>query len=141
MRSLNEAWAVLSDPTRRVAYDRTLVAPPGGSGPSGRGGPPTPREARRVRLWPFLVIGAGLLVIVTAYAGRPADTSTRVEPVGQCLVEGADLDRTESCRSAGGRRIVAVGGAGVQCPSGSDLRILRGDAQRRTVCVSRVAGR
>ena len=142
MRSLNEAWAVLSDPRRRAAYDRSLTAVPR-RGPAGTvealdaeaEDPPPPR----VRLWPLLVVAAVLLVVVTAYAGRPADTRSRVEPVGQCLVEGGELDRTEDCRSAGGRRIVAVGGPGVRCPEGTDVRALRGDPGRRRVCVDRVA--
>ena len=146
MRRLNEAWAVLSDPGRRAAYDRTLSAAAAGPGDGNESvnedddGPP-PRPGIRLRLWPFMVLGAGLLVVVTAYAGRPGDLSTREEPVGQCLIEGGDLDRTEPCRSPGGRRIVAVGRAGVQCPAGTDPRPLRGDPQRRTACVSRVAGR
>jgi hypothetical protein len=140
MRALNEAWTVLSDPARRAAYDRSLA---------GDGAPPRPRRAAevpppprvRLRLWPFLILGAGLLVVLTAYAGRPGDIRTSVEPVGQCLVEGSNLDRTEPCRSAGGQRIVAVGGPGVQCPGGSDAQALRGDPRRRTACVARVAGR
>ena len=148
MRALNEAWAVLSDPDRRGAYDRsrqaaetaeTAIRPDEAEETDEPDTPPRPHI--RVRLWPFLVLGAGLLVVLTAYAGRPGDLSTQVEPVGQCLIEGADLDRTEPCRSAGGRRIVAVGGPGVMCPSGTDQRALRGDPERRTVCISRVAGR
>lgn len=131
MRALNEAWAILSDPERRAAYDRSS----GGRGPE----PPAPRI--RIRLWPFLILGAALLVVLTAYAGRPGDLSTQVEPVGRCLVESADLDRTEPCRSPGGRRIVAVGGPGAQCPGGSDPRVLRGDQERRTAGISRVTGR
>lgn len=159
MRALNEAWAVLSDPHRRGAYDRTLRASAAAGGPEeAPDGPeaidepgPRPGFRIRVRLWPFLVLGAVLLVVLTAYAGRPGDLSTQAEPVGQCLIEGglieggliegADLDRTEPCRSRGGRRIVAVGGPGVQCPSATDRRPLRGDPERRTVCISRVAGR
>ncbi len=146
MRSLNEAWAVLSDPVRRAAYDRFLADGALGHRESAGRGRHLPAcagrsRAKAVRLWPFLVIGAGLLVVVTAYAGLPADTRTEVEPVGQCLVQGANRDRTEPCRSAGGARIVAVGGPGVRCPEGTDVRALRGDAERRTVCVSRVAGR
>lgn len=151
MRSLNDAWAVLSDHTRRAAYDRRrTVAGPGASGRDDGSGRPVSGSTHdgssahpptRLRLWPLLVLGAGLLVVVTAYAGRPADTRTQVEPVGQCLVEGADLDRTEPCRSAGGRRIVAVGGPGVQCPERTDTRALRGDPATRTACVPRVAGR
>lgn len=140
MRSLNEAWSVLAAPDRRAAYDRSLACTrrdvPAPSRIDG-----APRSVIRLRLWPFLVLGAGLLVVLTAYAGRPADISTQVEPVGQCLLEGADLDRTQPCRSAGGLRIVAVGGPGVLCPGGTDVRVLRGDPEGRTACVSRVAGR
>ena len=140
MRSLNEAWAVLSDPRRRDAYDRSLTAV-GSRVRAGTTEVPDAEEAAplRVRLWPLLVLAVVLLVVVTAYAGRPADTRSRVEPVGQCLVEGGGLDRTEACRSAGGRRIVAVGGPGVRCPEGTDVRALRGDPERRTACVDRVA--
>ena len=139
MVAVNEAWEVLSDPARRAAYDRVALVAAAGPDPRGRPGPGTRRP--RLRLWPFLILGAGLLVVLTAYAGRPGDALTQVEPVGQCLAEGADLDRTEPCRSAGGRRIVAVGGAGVRCPDGTDGRALRGDPARRTACVARVAGR
>lgn len=139
MRALNEAWAVLSDPDRRAAYDRALAAlEREDAEPADK--PPSPPSIR-MRLWPFMILMVGLLVVVTAYAGRPGDLRTQVAPVGQCLVEGADLDRTEPCRSPGGLRIVAVGGPGAQCPSGTDPRPLRGHAERRTACVSRVAGR
>ena len=143
MRALNEAWVVLSDPYRRAAYDRSRA----GAGPAGQGRRSGPVEAPpaapriRLRLWPFLVLGAGMLVVLTAYAGRPGDFRTEVRPVGECLVEGGDLDRTEPCQSAGGLRIVAVGGPGVQCPGGTDRRSLQGDPEGRTACVARVAGR
>lgn len=144
MRALNEAWSVLSDPARRAAYDRSVEAVRETEVETGAEPPADPATGPpriRVRLWPFLILGAGLLVVLTAYAGSPGDTRTQVAPVGQCLVEGSELDRTEPCQSNGGLRIVAVGGPGVQCPGGTDVRVLRGDPEGRRACVGRVARR
>ena len=109
MREVNEAWAVLKDPSRRTDYDRHLAE---------RGlldtGPPPPRRPTRAatfdapaddldddrpvddgvhlpfllgRLpWIVLAAVAAAIFVVTAYAKTPTEpTTTMYEPPNPCV--------------------------------------------------------
>jgi len=113
MREVNAAWAVLRDPERRRAYDRTLdVAGPRPSDPPRR--PPDPMDHADVRWddvddldddevddgvhlplfvsrlpWLLLAAVAAVIFVFTAYAKAPADpATTTTPPPGACVDQG-----------------------------------------------------
>jgi curved DNA-binding protein CbpA len=75
LRMVNEAWAVLGDPTRRSAYDEDLEF--GRADADGEAWLQAPHGGARFPWW--VVVLAVLLVIFvfTAYAGAPGGSGVR----------------------------------------------------------------
>ena len=75
VRLLNDAWAVLGDPVRRVAYDETLEETAFGADEEAWAG-----AAIHGRRFPWWILALAILLVIfvfTAYAGAPAPSPPR----------------------------------------------------------------
>lgn len=138
MREVNEAWRVLGNPGRRLAYDverreagrRPRVAPPTGVGERyafatgdlfAEDVPPVDLLTRLLRALPWVAVFCilGAIFVFTAYATSDDGTA----PTGQgdrCIVkvDGSAVDT--DCATDGAQRvIIAVQQVG-QCPAESE---------------------
>lgn len=133
MQDVNEAWRVLRDPARRVAYDRTLdVAPPGRPvGPAPR--PPQAPEpdddlvdvappvgpgwahVLRGLPWAVLLVALAVIFVFTAYASRGGDDDL----VGACVSAVPSPSGTVPCDEPGARTVTAVVDGQRACPPGT----------------------
>jgi curved DNA-binding protein CbpA len=92
---LNQAWEILSDPSRRARYDASVS---GGTGladdePARTTDPSPHRDAprRRISMLPWLVLAAVMLAIFvfTAYAGPRSTVSRPPAPAGSAVTSTA----------------------------------------------------
>jgi hypothetical protein len=138
MQEVNEAWRVLGNPGRRLAYDverrevgrRARVAPPTGVGDRyafatgdlfAEDVPPVDLATRVLRALPWIAVflALGVIFVFTAYATSDSGTSPSGEGT-QCIrkVDGAAID--VACDVEGAQRvIIAVAQVG-QCPFESE---------------------
>jgi hypothetical protein len=134
MQAVNEAWRILGNPARRLAYDverrevgrRARVAPPTGVGDRyafatgdlfTEDVPPIDLLTRVLRALPWIIVFVALagIFVFTAYA--TSDTGTR--PAGEgdrCIlkVDGSAVDT--DCAAADARRVVIAVAQVGQCP-------------------------
>ena len=134
MREVNEAWRVLGNPARRLAYDverreanrQARTAPPG---PVGDGfafstgdllaediDPPNLRT-RLIRALPWILLVGTLLgiFIFSAYATAPRDA----EGV-RCVVAVSGVATDVDCDDEGARRVVVEVLQAGDCPAGTE---------------------
>ncbi len=145
MQVLNEAWRVLGDRERRMAYDRLLAGPE-----------PAPRARRRPEVGdeepPFLTPGSaaasvgvavarglpwvavlvvlGAIFVFTAFAGAPegdGDAPTASDLVGSCVqLERGGVVRRVACDGPSDGRVDLVAVRASLCPDGADVARLAG---------------
>ena len=137
MQAVNEAWRVLGNPARRLAYDverrevgrRARVAPPTGVGERNAFAtgdlfaedvPPVDLITRVLRALPWLLVflALGTIFVFTAYA--TSDDGQAPGEGSRCIVkvDGRAIDT--SCEIDGAQRvIIAVAQVG-QCPAESE---------------------
>lgn len=158
MREINEAWAVLRDPDRRLAYDRSRAGSTGRS--RDRRAARTSAEAVRKRSapvepepdldidqpvpgrlhlarhlpWLALIIVLALIVVFTAYADRdpgPGDDRTPSRPeVGSCVdIAPGPTAVVVPCDGPHEFRVVARVSDPSTCPGGSEGRRLDPDGR------------
>lgn len=159
MQEVNEAWRVLRDPARRVAYDRALANARSGAGPGprpagrepGPHGPSAPgpgqgdgelvdvappvgpgwAQVLRALPWAVVLLALGLIFVFTAYATGGRDQGV----VGECVTASSGPGAsTVPCGTPGARRVTAVVEAQRACPAG-DARLAWGD-DGSAVCVA-----
>lgn len=140
MREVNEAWRVLGNPGRRVAYDvgrrRTRAASGAGASSAGVGGftsgdlfvddgPPPDLVTRFIRFLPWaavLVALAGIFVF-TAYA-----TSDSGDPSSCVAIEGGSASPVPCSRPEARAVVLRVADVS-QCPAGSQPFLPAGEDQ------------
>jgi hypothetical protein len=133
MRAINEAWRVLGNPARRVAYEaqrrRSTEPPPRPAEPT-QGfstgslfdlddeGPPD-AAARVVRLlpWVLLALVLGTIFVFTAYATSDSGRST---DDGTCILRQGGVVEPVSCDVEGARTVVTTVVEVGSCPSGTE---------------------
>lgn len=137
MQAVNEAWRVLGNPARRLAYDverrevgrRARVAPPTGVGDRyafATGDlfvedvPPVDLLTRLLRALPWVVVFVALaaIFIFTAYA--TSDGGSAPGESDRCIVKVDGRAISADCAADGAQRvIIAVSQVG-QCPASSE---------------------
>ncbi|MGH9139059.1 MAG: J domain-containing protein [Acidimicrobiales bacterium] len=133
MREVNEAWRVLGDPVRRLAYDASRRrSAPTPVGPRATGGPvftsgtlfeePEPEPdltARVVRSlpWVLIVLVLGAIFVFTAYA--TSDRGGVPGNAGCVRIEG-DVAESVACGAEGARRVRIEVLSATQCPEGTE---------------------
>lgn len=145
MAELNEAWRVLSDPSRRARYDAGLRAgarSPDDPADDGTDGGPAPGPGSGRRRFPVFTVLAlvtvAVLFIGSAYARRdpsapaPSPVDGVIEP-GSCVqILPGDLVEEVPCSGPRAGTASAVLQPGSVCPSPTGAFI---DRRLRTVCV------
>jgi hypothetical protein len=134
MRQVNEAWRVLGNPARRLAYDverreadrQARVSPPGpvGEGYSFSTGDllaedidPPDLRTRLIRALPWILLVGSLLgiFIFTAYA-----TAGRAGDGARCVVLSPGLATEADCGQPGARQVLVEVLEVGQCPPGTE---------------------
>jgi curved DNA-binding protein CbpA len=134
MQAVNEAWRVLGNPGRRVAYEasqRRYADPaprPAGAGSGFSTGSlfeaedlgPPGAAARIVRVLPWIVLALvlGGIFVFTAYA--TSDNGTPPEGSTSCIVRSGGSAEPASCDAPGARTVVAEVLEVGQCPAGTE---------------------
>jgi hypothetical protein len=139
MRAVNEAWRVLGNPARRLAYDverreadrASRVAPPAGVGDRYAFSTGDLFEedvadpdllTRLVRALPWILLVGSLLgiFVISAYATSD-DGEPPTGPVGEgCIVAVAGVATESPCDAPGARRVVLEVEQVGQCPAGTE---------------------
>jgi curved DNA-binding protein CbpA len=134
MREVNEAWRVLGNPARRLAYDverreddvRSRVSPPGpvGDGYSFSTGDllaedidPPDLRTRLIRALPWILLVGTLLgvFVFSAYA-----TAGRDGEGVRCVAVSAGVATDVDCDAAGARQVVVSVIQAGDCPPGTE---------------------
>ena len=140
MQVLNEAWRVLGDRERRVAYDRLLAGPNPGPG---AGREPVVEQAEPPFLepgsaaasvgmavarglpWVAVLVVLGVIFVFTAFAGSPGDPDrapTASDLVGSCVqLERGGVVRRVPCDGPSDGRVDLVAVRASLCPDGADI--------------------
>jgi hypothetical protein len=134
MREVNEAWRVLGNPARRLAYDverreddrRARISPPGpvGEGYSFSTGDllaedidPPDLRTRLIRALPWILLVGTLLgiFVFTAYATAGSDSAGV-----RCVVVGGGVVTEVDCDVEGARQVLVEVLQVGQCPPGTE---------------------
>lgn len=139
MQDVNEAWRVLGNAARRLAYDverreagrRARVAPPGAVGErlafstgdllvQDVEDPDLLTRLLRALPWIAIVVGLGAIFVFTAYATSDEGTVPVGEGGGGCIrkVGGSAVD--VDCDAEGARLVVTEVGSVVECRAGTE---------------------
>ena len=133
MQAVNEAWRVLGNPGRRVAYEASRRTADPSPSPAGTTngfstgslfetedlGPPD-AAARIVRALPWILIALvlGGIFVFTAYA--TSDSGEPPEGDASCIVRSGGSAEPSPCDAPGARTVVAEVIEVGQCPGGTE---------------------
>lgn len=149
MQEVNEAWRVLGNPARRLAYDverreagrRARVAPPTGVGDRfafstgdlfQEDVPPIDLFTRIVRALPWVLVFVGLaaIFVFTAYATSDDGEVPTGEGGEGCIVKVDGLAVPTDCATTGAQRVIVEVDQVGQCPAESEPFQPADDASR-----------
>ena len=134
MQAVNEAWRVLGNPGRRVAYEaerRRATEPAFRTEPSSDGfstgtlfdaedvGPPD-IAARIVRGLPWVLLALVLIVIFVFTAYATSDSPGTPDGAADCIVRRGGLADPVPCDTEGARTVVTEVIEVGQCPAGTE---------------------
>jgi len=139
MQEVNEAWRVLGNPARRLAYDverreagrRPRVAPPTGVGERWAFAtgdlfvedvPPVDPLTRVVRAlpWVLVFVALGAIFVFTAYAGSDSDGMPNGDDEARCIVKVDGLAVEAACDAEGAQRVIVEVEQVGRCPAESE---------------------
>ena len=139
MQEVNEAWRVLGNPARRLAYDverreagrRARVAPPTGVGERWAFAtgdlfvedvPPVDLVTRVVRALPWVLVflALGAIFVFTAYATSDEGEVPAGGGEAGCIVKSDGLAVEAACDAEGAQRVIVEVEQVGQCPAGSE---------------------
>lgn len=135
MQAVNEAWRVLGNPARRLAYDverrevghRARVAPPTGVGDRfafatgdlfAEDVPPIDPLTRLLRAlpWILIVLALGGIFVFSAYATSDQGSP----PLAGCIRKDQGLAQPSSCDAEGAQQVILEVNEVGQCPAGTE---------------------
>ena len=134
MQAVNEAWRVLGNPGRRVAYEAERrrfaePAPPSETYPDGFTtgtlfdaddvGPPD-LVARIVRGLPWVLLALVLVAIFVFTAYATSDSPTDPDGAANCIVRRGGIAAPAPCDAEGARTVVTEVIEVGQCPPGTE---------------------
>jgi hypothetical protein len=154
MQEVNEAWRVLGNPARRLAYDverREAGRRPRAAQPTGVGDryafstgdlfhedvPPIDLLTRVIRAlpWVLVFVGLGAIFVFTAYATSDDGERPTGEGGSGCVVKTDGLAVPTDCATTGAQRVIVEVDQVGQCPAESEP-FQPADLASRALCLA-----